>query len=59
MMQSAYSALAGGIHKRLQQIKCPYFEFSSNISWCGGKCHLAADSAKQDAVATLSHWCST
>ena len=34
------------------------FQFSSKICWLGGECHLAADSAKQDAVALLSHWCS-
>ena len=58
-MQLSCSALAGGTHKSLTQPKCQNLEFLYNIYLCGGECHLAADSAKQDAVALLSHWCSS
>ena len=45
--------------KTCNRQKGQHFEFSSDILWWGGECHLAAGSARQDAVALHSHWCST
>ena len=58
-MQLSCSALDGATNKSLQQTKSLNFEFLCKISWWGGERHLAAVSAKEDAVALLSPWCST
>ena len=58
-MQLSCFTVAGGIVVSIEQAECPNFEFSSDISLLVGELHLAADSARQDAVALLSQWCST
>ena len=50
-MQLSCFTVAGGIVVSIEQAECPNFEFSSDISLLVGELHLAADSARQDAVA--------
>ena len=56
---SSYSALAGQTLARMQRTKGPSSQFSSKTCWRGGESHLAAGGAEHNAVALLSHWCST
>ena len=58
-MELSYSALASGNSESLHYKKCQHSEFPSNICWCNGECHLAANTATKDAVALSPQWCST